>query len=66
MLIVCVIARYEVCAKEVLSVEAATVKSVAQGRRTPPAHRSLRTFLASSLRALLSVQKGAARLNVNE
>ena len=31
-----------------LSVEAATVKSVAQGRRTPPARRSLRTFLLES------------------
>ena len=66
MLIVCVIARYEICAKEVLSVEAATVKSVAQGRRTPSARRFLGTFLASSLRALLPAQKGAARLNVNE
>ena len=66
MLIVCVIARYEVCAKEVLSVEAATVKLVAQGRRTPSARRSLLTFLDCSLRAMLSVQNGAARLNVNE
>ena len=48
-----------------LSVEAATVKSVAQGRRTPSARRSLRTFLDSSLRALLPVQKGAARMNVS-
>ena len=65
MLIVCVIARYEVCAKEVLSVEAVTVKSVAQGRRTPPARRSLRTFLGSSLRALLPAEKGAVRMNVS-
>ena len=49
-----------------LSVEAAIVKSVAQGRRTPSARRSLRTFLVSSLRALLSDQKGAARLNVSD
>ena len=43
------------------SVEAETVDSVAQGRRTPFARRSLRTFLGSSLRALLPAQKGAAR-----
>ena len=49
-----------------LSVEAATVRSVAQGRRTPPARRFLRTFPGSSLRALLPAQKGAARLNVND
>ena len=61
MLSVCVVARYEVCTDVVLSVEAATVRSVAQGRRTPFARRSLRTFLGSSLRALLPAQKGAAR-----
>ena len=65
MLRSCVRARWKESAST-LSVEAATFSSVAQGRRTPPARRSLRTFLASSLRALLSVQKGAARLNVNE
>ena len=48
-----------------LSVEAATVRSVAQGRRTPPARRFLRTFPGSSLRALLPAQKGAARLNIS-
>ena len=48
-----------------LSVEAATVRSVAQGRRTPPARRSLRIFLLESLRALLPKKKDAARMNVS-
>ena len=46
-----------------LSVEAATVFSVAQGRRTPFARRSLSIFLLGSLRALLTKKKDAARLN---
>ena len=44
-----------------LSVEAATVSSVAQGRRTPPARRFLSIFLLESLRALLPKKKDAAR-----
>ncbi len=47
-----------------LSVEAATVISVAQGRRTPFARRSLSIFLLDSLRALLPKKKDAARLNL--
>ena len=44
-----------------LSVEASTVSSVAQGRRTPPARRFLSFFQDSPLRALLPVLKEAAR-----
>ena len=60
MLRSCVRARWNKSAST-LSVEAATVSSVAQGRRTPPARRSLSFFQDSPLRALLPVLKEAAR-----
>ena len=60
MLRSCVRARWKESAST-LSVEAATVSSVAQGRRTPPARRFLSIFLLESLRALLPKKKDAAR-----
>ena len=60
MLRSCVRARWKESAST-LSVEAATVSSVAQGRRTPPARRFLSFFQDSTLRALLPVLKEAAR-----
>ena len=64
MLRSCVRARWDKSASA-LSVEAATVSSVAQGRRTPPARRSLSFFQDSTLRALLPVLKEAARPQVS-